>query len=117
MTEGGWTKAYTVTVSAPVPDASLSALTVGNLTLTPTFASDTTSYTATTSNTTNKITATPTDQDATVDIESDDATIAADGTATWEVGENTVTITVTNGSSEMIYTVVVTKEAPADQQD
>ena len=110
VTEGGWTKAYTVTVSAPVPDASLSALTVGALTLTPTFASDTTSYTATTSNTTNKITATPTDQDATVDIESDDATIAADGTATWEVGENTVTITVTNGGQSKVYTVTVTKE-------
>ena len=117
VSKGGFTNLYTVTVTAPVPDATLSALTVGALTLTPTFDPDTTSYTATTSNTTNKITATPADEDATVEIESEDATIAADGTATWEVGENTVTITVTNGTSEMVYTVVVTKEAPSDQQD
>lgn len=110
VTEGGWTKAYTVTVSAPVPDATLSALSVGNLTLTPTFDPDTTDYAATTSNNTNKITATATDDNATVEIESDDASIAADGTATWEPGENVVTITVTNGSQSMVYTVTVTKE-------
>ena len=110
VTEGGWTKAYTVTVTAPVPDATLSALTVGALTLTPTFDPDTTDYAATTSNNTNKITATATDDNATVEIESDDASIAADGTATWEPGENVVTITVTNGSQSMVYTVTVTKE-------
>lgn len=117
VSKGGFTNLYTVTVTAPVPDATLSALTVGALTLTPTFDPDTTDYAATTSNNTNKITATATDDNATVEIESDDASIAADGTATWEVGENTVTITVTNGTSEMVYTVVVTKEAPSDQQD
>ena len=116
VTEGSWSKAYSVTVTAPAPDATLSALTVGALTLTPTFDSDTTEYATTTSNATNKITATPTDEDATVEIESDDATIAGDGTATWEVGENTVTITVTNGAESKVYTVVVTKEAP-DKQD
>ena len=42
-------------------------------------------------------------------IDSDDATIAEDGTATWAAGENTVTITVTNGDVEKVYTVVVTK--------
>lgn len=72
-----------------------------------------TDYTATTTNATNKITATPEDPDATVVIESDDATIAADGTATWELGENVVTVTVTNGTGadevEEVYTVTVTK--------
>lgn len=32
------------------------------------------------------------------------------GNATWEVGDNTLTITVTNGDSETVYTVTVTKE-------
>ena len=116
VTEGMWTKAYRVTVSAPVPDATLSALTVGALTLSPTFDSDTTEYTATTSNNTNKITATATDENATVEIESDDASIAADGTATWDTGENVVTITVTNGGQSKVYTVTVTKNAPADPE-
>ena len=72
-----------------------------------------TEYAAATTNTSNKITATAEDEDATVTIESDDATIAADGTATWAAGENTVTITVTNGTGddavEQVYTVTVTK--------
>lgn len=45
-------------------------------------------------------------------IESDDATIASDGTATWASGDNVVTITVTNGTGEdeveKVYTVTVT---------
>ena len=77
--------------------------------MTPTFDADVKEYTAATTNDTNKITAEATDENATVIIESDDATIAADGTATWAAGENTVTITVTNGDEEEVYTVVVTK--------
>lgn len=68
-----------------------------------------TEYTATTTNATNKITATPEDENAIVTIESDDATIAADGTATWAAGDNVVTITVTNGGLEKVYTATVTK--------
>ena len=89
--------------------ASLSALAIGTLTLTPEFDPDVTEYTATTTNATNKITATPEDENATVTIESDDATIASDGTATWAAGDNVVTITVTNGGLEEVYTVTVTK--------
>ena len=112
VSHGVRAKVYTVTVAytPPTPDATLSALTVGALALTPTFDSDTTSYTATTSNNTNKITATCTDEDATAVIASEQASIASDGTATWEAGENTVTITVTNGTATKVYTVVVTKE-------
>lgn len=72
-----------------------------------------TEYTAATTNATNKITATAEDENATVTIESDDATIAADGTATWTAGKNVVTVTVTNGTGddevEKVYTVTVTK--------
>lgn len=68
-----------------------------------------TEYTATTTNATNKITAIPAHELATVMIESDDATIAPDGTATWAVGANVVEITVTCGDLEEVYTATVTK--------
>lgn len=86
---------------------------MGTLTLTPEFNPAITEYTATTTNSTNKITATAKNENATVVIESDDATIASDGTATWVTGDNVVTITVTveDGADvvEKKYTVTVTK--------
>ena len=89
--------------------ARLSGLTIGELTLTPAFSSDVTEYTATTANATDKITATPEDEAATVEIGSQQATIAADGTATWALGENEVEITVENGDASKVYAVTVTK--------
>lgn len=67
-----------------------------------------TEYTAETTNATNKISAKAAHEFAEVVIESDDASIASDGTATWETGENVVTITVTCGDLEKVYTVTVT---------
>ena len=87
---------------------TLSALAIGSLTLTPTFDPDVLEYTATTSDATNKITATATDENATVTIASDDATIGSDNRATWATGDNVVTITVTNGTESAVYTVTVT---------
>jgi hypothetical protein len=69
-----------------------------------------TAYTATTSNASNKVTATPTDEDATVEILIGETEIENGTNASWEAGENTLTITVTNGTSETVYTVTVTKE-------
>lgn len=68
-----------------------------------------TEYSAATTNATNKIVATAAHEFATVEIDSDDATIAADGTATWAAGANVVEITVTCGDLEKVYTVTVTK--------
>ena len=48
--------------------ARLSGLTIGALMLTPPFDPDTTEYTATTTNATNTVIATPKDEDATVTI-------------------------------------------------
>ena len=90
--------------------ARLSGLTIGALTLTPTFNADTTAYTVTTSAATNKITATPEDEDATVEILVGETEIDSGASATWSAGENTVTITVTNGDATKVYTVTVTKE-------
>lgn len=89
--------------------ARLSGLTIGALTLTPTFDADTTAYTVTTSAATNKITATPEDEDATVEILVGETEIESGDSATWSAGENTVTITVTNGDATKVYTVTVTK--------
>ncbi len=93
----------------PEPDATLSALTIGSLELTPAFAADTTAYTATTSNATNTITATPADEGAAVDIAVGGAEVQNGQAATWATGENTVTVTVTNGTATKVYTVTVTK--------
>lgn len=93
-----------------LPDATLSALAISTLTLTPTFDKDVTSYATTTSNATNTITATATDSGATVEIKNGTTTVTSGSSASWSEGENTVTVTVTNGSATKVYTVIVTKE-------
>nr|DAQ76019.1 MAG TPA: Cadherin-like beta sandwich domain protein [Caudoviricetes sp.] len=89
--------------------ARLSGLTIGALTLTPTFDPDTTEYTATTTNATNTVTATPEDDGATVTILNGETHIDNGTAATWVDGANTVTITVKNGTAQKVYTVTVTK--------
>lgn len=80
------------------------------MTLTPTFASDTLEYTATTTNATNKVTATPTDDTAEVEILLGETEIENGSSATWSEGENVLTITVTGTSDSTVYTVTVTAE-------
>lgn len=65
-------------------------------------------YTATTSNATNKITATPTDPAATVEILVGETEVENGESATWAEGENVVTITVSGGAPDTVYTVTVT---------
>ena len=92
------------------PDATLASLSIGSLTLSPAFAADTTEYTATTSNATNVINAAAKDSAATVAIKNGDNAVENGTAATWSEGENTLTVTVTNGSAIKTYTVTVTKE-------
>lgn len=93
-----------------VKGANLSALTIGNLTLSPAFNADVTAYTTTTSNATNTITATAADSKATVSIMlNGETTVANGGTATWTEGDNEVTIAVSNGTARKTYTVTVSK--------
>lgn len=89
--------------------ARLSGLTIGALTLDPTFDPDVVSYTANTTNATNAITATPEDDEATVTILNGDTPVSNGAAATWAEGANTVTITVKNGTAQMVYTATVTK--------
>lgn len=95
--------------ATPNPDTALSSLSIGSLTLSPAFDKDTTAYTASTSNATNTITAAASDTKATVEIKVGDTAVENGGSATWESGENTVTVKVTNGTAEKTYTVTVTK--------
>ena len=84
-------------------------MTIGALTLSPVFDPDVTEYTATTTDATNKITAKTDDPSAVIKIEVGEDEIENGASATWASGENTVTITVTDGESVTVYTVVVTK--------
>ena len=67
-------------------------------------------YTATTENATNKITATPTDPYATIEILVGETEVENGESATWAEGENVVTITVSGGAPDTVYTVTVTAE-------
>ena len=67
-------------------------------------------YTATTTNATNKVTATPTDETATVEILLGETEIENGESATWEEGENVLTITVSGNAPDTVYTVTVTAE-------
>lgn len=89
--------------------ARLSGLTIGALTLTPAFDPDTTEYTATTTNATNTVTATPEDESATVTILNGETPVENGTAATWANGVNALAITVKNGAAQKTYTVTVTK--------
>lgn len=91
--------------------ASLQALVVGTLTLNPAFDPNVLSYTTATTNATSKVTATPERSGATVTILNGETPVQSGGTATWSEGENTLTVTVENGTTKRVYTVTVSKSA------
>ena len=89
---------------------SLSALTIGALTLDPTFAAGTLVYTTSTTNAKDAVTATPTNAGDDVVIKVNGAVIDSGDDANWVTGTNTVEVTVTNsGGAQRIYIVTVTK--------
>lgn len=99
------------TAATPSDNAALANLRIGNLTLSPVFAAETTTYTAATTAATNTITAVPADAGSTIEILVGDNEISNGTAATWAAGANTVTITVTaeDGTTTETYTVTVTK--------
>lgn len=72
-----------------------------------------TEYSATTTNASNKVTATPADETATVGIKKGNTTVENGGNASWSSGANTLTVTVTDGTYpntvQKVYTVTVTR--------
>lgn len=100
-----------ITKPTPSADATLSSLKIGNLALSPSFASVTDTYTAATTAATNTVTAVMNDASASIAITVNDEPLPNGTAATWETGENVVVITVTagNGTTTKPYTVTVTK--------
>ena len=97
-------------------NADLSALALSSGTLTPTFASDTTSYTASVSNATTSITVTPTVSQANATVKVNNVTVTsgtASGAIALEVGSNTITTVVTahDGATAKTYTVNVVRQS------
>lgn len=88
---------------------TLTTLKVGTLALDPPFNGGVTSYTATTSNTTDTVTAEAASDGAQVVIKNGATTVTNGGAATWTTGTNTLTVTVTNGEKSQTYSVKVTK--------
>ena len=95
----------------PSDDATLADIKIGSLTLTPTFDYATMEYTATTTNATNTVKATPADAGAKIKVSVNNSVIDNGSAATWNSGSNTVKLSVTaaDGTTTELYTVTVTK--------
>ncbi|MBQ8830026.1 MAG: cadherin-like beta sandwich domain-containing protein [Oscillospiraceae bacterium] len=97
----------TVTISNPPTassDATLKALSISPGTLSPSFSSGTTSYTATVSSSTTKLNVSATKNDS-------KASVSVSGTSL-KVGSNKVTVTVTaEDGTKKTYTITVTRPA------
>lgn len=104
-------KVTAVAPETPSDNAALSDLTIGSLSLSPAFAAAVTTYTASTTNATNTITAFPADAAAEIHVLVNSTEIDNGTAATWNTGSNTVNVKVTapDGKAEKTYTVTVTK--------
>lgn len=95
--------------TSAVDAAKLATLSIGALSLTPSFDADVTAYTATTSNASNAVTATGAD-DATVTIRANGELIDSGDSVTWNDGNNSVMITVSAaGKASTTYQITVIK--------
>ena len=90
-------------------DTTLSGLTVGAVSLSPTFNAETLAYTATVTGASDIVTANPTQQRAKVHIEFGGKNYPNGASLKWNSGANTVNIVVENGVSKRTYTVTATK--------
>lgn len=101
------TMSFAQDVANPVV-AALQSLTIGGLSLSPAFSTGTDTYTATTTNAQDAISAVPT-MGASVTVKVGKTRMQNGANATWAEGENVVSITVNNGDNSKVYTVTVTK--------
>ncbi|QQE79989.1 cadherin-like beta sandwich domain-containing protein [Alicyclobacillus sp. SO9] len=113
--DGTTTNTYTVDVNrAKSSNANLSGLTLSNGSLSPTFASGTTSYTASVANSVSSITVTPTVSDNTAAVTVNGKSLtsgSASGPVALTVGSNTISIVVTaqDGVTQKTYTLKVSR--------
>src|SRR6185312_4717711 len=110
--DGVTTKTYTIIVTRVSTNANLAGLTLSTGTLSPVFASGTTSYTTTVNKASITVTPTAADAGATITV---NGTAVMSGTAsaaiTLVVGSNMVTTVVTaqDGTTTKTYTITVTR--------
>lgn len=92
-------------------DATLTALTVGSLALAPAFASGTLTYTATTTNSSDVVTAVPGNAAAAMKLTVNGTEVNNGTAATWKTGSNTLQVVVTaaDGTTTKTYKVTVNK--------
>jgi Cadherin-like beta sandwich domain/Uncharacterised protein conserved in bacteria (DUF2194)/Divergent InlB B-repeat domain/Dockerin type I domain len=113
-------KVWVVTVTeAASSDATLSNLTISSGTLSPAFASGTTTYSDTVANTVTSVTVTPTvnQSNATVKVNGNAVTSGSpSGATSLNVGSNIITVTVTaqDGTTTDTYAITVTDVIPGD---
>ena len=93
-----------------IDDARLVDLKIGGLKFNEEFSPDTTTYTVTTTNATNTITAIPANGTAEIEIKVGEIGVTNGASAKWNEGSNTVTVNVVDGAQKKTYTVTVTKE-------
>ena len=110
--DGETTQTYTVTVTrAGSAEATLKALSLSGVTLTPVFASGTTTYTASVGHAVTETTVTATTSDANASVEVKvDGVVDQDGVVPLAVGDgNVVSVVVTaqDGESTQTYTITV----------
>ena len=91
-------------------DARLVDLKIGGLKFNEEFSPDTTTYTVTTTNATNTITAIPANGTAEIEIKVGEIGVTNGASAKWNEGSNTVTVNVVDGAQKKTYTVTATKE-------
>ncbi|WP_166882133.1 cadherin-like beta sandwich domain-containing protein [Massilia mucilaginosa] len=115
------TKQYTLTITRALPssNAALSALSLTSGTLSPAFASGTTSYTASVGNATTSVAVTPTVSDATASVTVNGVAVTSGNTSSaiaLAVGANTITVAVTaqDGTTVTTYTVTLTRAGSGD---
>lgn len=90
-------------------DTRLASMSIGSLTLSPTFNKSVFVYETDTTNATNTISAVAMNGEATIEILNGVTPVVNGAAATWATGENIVTINVTIGATTETYTVTVTK--------
>ena len=92
-------------------DTTLTDLTVGSITLSPTFGPETLTYTGTVTGASDAVTASPSQAKAKVHLEFGGKNYPNGATLKWNTGANTVNVVVENGVSERTYTLTLTKGA------
>lgn len=90
---------------------TLLTFTLGDVTLTPEFASSTYEYTASTTSASDTLALTASSETAVISVELNDVPLVDYSTILWEAGENILAVSVSNVGSEQatVYTFTVTK--------